>query len=60
MPMLLQNWRRQPIFFNLERVVDKGTYNNIIIIAIVYYLIDLCDLSMVDIANNVVCFGPMV
>ncbi len=56
MPMLLQNWRRKPLFFNLERVLDKGTSNNITI-AIVNYLIDLCGVSMVDIANKVVCFG---
>jgi len=42
--------------FDLEKVVDIGTSNNITV-AIVYNLIDLCGLSMVDIANKVVCFG---
>ncbi len=59
MPMLLQNWKRQPfflLFLELERVVDKGTSSNITIV-IVYCLIDSCGLSMLDIANKVVCFG---
>jgi hypothetical protein len=52
----VQNWGGQPFFFNLERVVDGGTSNNITF-AIVYSLIYLGGLSMVDIANKVVCFG---
>ncbi len=53
---VVENWRRQLVFLNLEKVVDIGTSNNITV-AIVYNLIDLCGLSMVDIANKVVCFG---
>ncbi len=53
---VVENWRRQTFFLNIEIVVDRGTSNNITI-AIVCYLIDLCGLSMVDIANKVVCFG---
>jgi hypothetical protein len=41
---------------NLEKVVDRGTYNNLTI-AIVCFLIDLGGLSVVDVANKVVCFG---
>ncbi len=53
---VVENWKKQPLFFNLERVVDRGTSTNIIVV-IVYYFIDLCGLSMVDITNKVVCFG---
>ncbi len=41
---------------NLERVVDKGTSNNLIVV-IVRSLIDLGGLLVVDVANKVVCFG---
>ncbi len=41
---------------NFEMIVDRGTSNNIII-AIVCYLTNLGNLSMVDIVNKVVCFG---
>ncbi len=52
----VENWKRQPILLNLEKVVDRGTYNNLTI-AIVCFLIDLGGLSVVDVANKVVCFG---
>ncbi len=44
------------ILFESWKSCGQGTYSNITI-AIVYYLIGLCGLSMVDIANKVVCFG---
>jgi len=52
MPMLLQNWRRQPFFLNLERVVDKDSSNNITIV-IVYYFIDLCGISFLSLVAKV-------
>jgi len=53
---VVENWRRQPILLNLERVVDKNTSNNLTII-IVCFLINLGGLSVVDVTNMVVCFG---
>ncbi len=44
------------VLLNFERVVEGGMSNSITI-AIVCFLIDLGNLSMVDIANKVVCFG---
>jgi hypothetical protein len=36
MPMLLQNWRRQPFFLNLERAVDKA---HIVILLLLLFII---------------------
>ncbi len=41
---------------NLEKVVDRGTYNNLTTV-IIHSLIDLGGLLVVDVANKVVCFG---
>ncbi len=41
---------------NLEIVVEKGTLNNVIV-SFVHSFINLGGLSMVDVANKVVCFG---
>ncbi len=41
---------------NFETIVDESTSNNITI-AIVRFLTNLGNLSMVDVVNKVVCFG---
>ncbi len=53
---VVENWRRQPILLNLEKVVDENTSNNLIT-TIVCFLTNLGGLSVVDVANMVVCFG---
>ncbi len=53
---VVEIWRRPLVLLNFETIVDKGTSNNITI-AIVRSLIDLGNLSMVDVVNKVVCFG---
>ncbi len=53
---VVENWRRQPILLNLEKVVDESTFNNLTA-TIVCFLIDLGGLSVVDVVNIVVCFG---
>ncbi len=53
---VVENWRRQPILLNLERVVDEGTSNNLTA-TIAHSFINLGGLSVVDVANKVVCFG---
>jgi hypothetical protein len=40
----------------LKKIVDGGTFNNLIPI-IVHFLIDLSGLLVVDVVNKVVCFG---
>jgi hypothetical protein len=53
---VVENWRKQPILLNLERVVDGNTSNNLIVI-IICFLTNLGGLLVVDVANTVVCFG---
>ncbi len=53
---VVENWRRQPILLNLERVVDEGTSNNLIA-TIVHSFTNLGGLLVVDVVNKVVCFG---
>jgi len=53
---VVENWKRQPILLNLERVVDKGTSNNLTA-DIVRSFTNLGGLLVVDVANKVVCFG---
>jgi hypothetical protein len=53
---VVENWRRQPILLNLERVLDKGTYNNLTATT-VHFFTNLGGLLVVDVVNKVVCFG---
>ncbi len=53
---VVENWKRQLVLLNFERVVNRGTSNNIII-AIVCSLTNLGSLLMVNVVNKVVCFG---
>jgi hypothetical protein len=55
---LVENWRRQPILLNLEKVVEGGTSNNFTN-AIVRFLINLGGLSMIDVVNKAACFGAI-
>jgi hypothetical protein len=50
---VVENWRRQLVLLNLEKVVDGGIFNNIIIV-IIRSFIDLGGLLMVDSVNKVV------
>jgi hypothetical protein len=53
---VVENWRRPLVLLNFETIVDESTSNNITI-AIVRFLTNLGNLSMVDVVNKVVCFG---
>ncbi len=46
------DWRRQPILLNLEIVMEEGT-----LLLLLFVLLLIWVVSMVDIANKVVCFG---
>jgi hypothetical protein len=52
---VVENWRRQSILLNLEKVVEGGTSNNFTA-TIVCSLINLGGLSVVNVVNKVVCF----
>jgi hypothetical protein len=45
-----------PILLNLERIVDGGMFNNLIIM-IMHFLVIFGGMSKTNIANKVVCFG---
>ncbi len=45
-----------PILLNLERIVNGGTFNNLIYV-IIHFLVVFGGMSKSDIANIVVCFG---
>jgi hypothetical protein len=53
---VVENWKKQLVLLNFERVLDGDTSNNITI-AIVRFLTNLGNISMVNVANKVVCFG---
>jgi len=53
---VVENWKKQLVLLNFERVLDGDTSNNITI-AIVCFLTNLGNISMVNVANKVVCFG---
>ncbi len=50
---VVENWRRQLVLLNFEKVVDGGTSNNIIVVIICSF-IDLGGLLVVDVVNKVV------
>jgi hypothetical protein len=56
---VVENWRRQLVLLNLEKVVDEGTSNNLIV-DVVCSLIDLGGLLVVDVANKVDVLGLIV
>jgi hypothetical protein len=49
---IVENWQRQLVLLNLERVVDKSTFNSITIVTICSF-INLGDLLVVDVVNKV-------
>jgi hypothetical protein len=50
---VVENWQRQLVLLNLERVVDGGTYNSITIVTICSF-INLGGLLVVDVVHKVV------
>jgi hypothetical protein len=50
---VVENWRRQLVLLNLEKVVDGSKSNNIIV-HIIPSFIDLGGLLVVDVVNKVV------
>jgi len=53
---VVHNWHRVSILFNLERIVDGGMFNNLIVM-IIHFLVIFGGMSETNIANKVVCFG---
>jgi hypothetical protein len=53
---IIINQRKVPIFFNLEKIVDGGTFDNLTSISICF-LVVFGGMSKFDTANKVVCFG---
>ncbi len=51
---MIDEWKRIPIILNLQRVLDGGTINNLMFIAL--SLVDYGCLSEMDIANKLVFF----
>ncbi len=53
---VVDNWHRVPILLKLERIVDGGTFDNLITM-IIHFLVIFGGMSEIDITNKVVCFG---
>ncbi len=53
---VVDNWHRVPILLNLEKILDGGMFDNLIVV-IIHSLVIFGGMLETNIANKVLCFG---